>query len=137
MALPIARSIGHEVVGPYVVRPLRPKPNAGAVRQPQPAPFRLLARNLQPLASPDPAYPRYAHIPTCLVQQGCDPPVAITAIGAGQSDDIGRQPGLVGPPQRRLALRRAVLTERRTGTALGYLQLTLNVLDASTPARGA
>src|SRR5262245_16914719 len=134
---PVRGAVLDEVIGPHMVRSLRSKPNAGAVGQPKPASFRLPAWNLQPLAPPDASHPRYAHIPAGLVQQGSDPPVAVTAIGAGQSDDIGRQPGIVGPPPRHLALRRAVLSERRTGTALGYLQLTLNVLDALTPARGA
>jgi len=58
-------------------------------------------------------------------------------MGACQSDDFGPQLGLVGSPPRHLALRRAVLSERRTGTTLGHLQLTLNVIDALTPARGA
>jgi hypothetical protein len=97
----------------------------------------LPARNLQPLAPPDPAYPRHAHVPARLVQQGRDPPIAVTAIDARQRYDVGCQAGLVGSAPRRLALRRAVLSEHRTSAALGYLQFTLNVLDASTPARGA
>jgi hypothetical protein len=34
-------------------------------------------------------------------------------------------------------LRRAMLTERRAGTALGDLECAPNVLDHGTPARGA
>ena len=34
-------------------------------------------------------------------------------------------------------LRRAVLSERRTGATLGYLEFAPNVLDHGTPARGA
>ncbi len=120
-----------------MVRPLRSQPDARAIGQPQPTSLRLPRWNLQPLAPPDPAYPRHTHIPAGLVQQSRDPPIAVTAVGAGQSDDIAGQAGLVSSPPRRLALRRAVLSERRTGTALGYLQLTSNVLDTSTPARGA
>ena len=63
--------------------------------------------------------------------------IAVTAIGARQSDNISGQTRFVGAPPRRLALRRAVLSERRTGTALRHLQFTLNVIDALTPARGA
>jgi hypothetical protein len=37
-----------EVVGPDVARPLRPQPDAGAVREPQAPAARLLGRNLQP-----------------------------------------------------------------------------------------
>ena len=134
---PVAGAILDEVVGPHMVRPLRTKPDARAVRQPQPAPFRLLHWNLQPLAPPDAGHPRHAHVPARLVQQSRDPTIAVAAIGACQRDDIGGQPGLVGSSPRRLALRRAVLPERRTGTTLGHLQLSLNVLDACPPARGA
>jgi hypothetical protein len=45
--------------------------------------------------------------------------------------------GFIGTAPRRLALRRAVLPERRACATLGDMQLTLNVLDALTPARGA
>jgi hypothetical protein len=34
-------------------------------------------------------------------------------------------------------LRRAMLSERRTRTTLGYLEFAPNVLDHGTPARGA
>ena len=36
-----------------------------------------------------------------------------------------------------LALRRAMLAERRAGATLGYTQLTANVLDANPATRGA
>jgi hypothetical protein len=56
---------------------------------------------------------------------------------ASQRDDVGGQPLLVFKAPRYLALRRAMLAERRTGAALGYVKLTLHMLDASTAARGA
>src|SRR5258708_3315238 len=43
-----------EVVRPHVVAVLGPEPNARSVIQPETAAFRLLGRDLQPLASPDP-----------------------------------------------------------------------------------
>ena len=72
-----------------------------------------------------------------LLQQPGDLAIAIAAVLPGQCDGVGGEPLFVFTAPRYLALRRAVLSERRTGTALGYLQLTSNVLDASTPARGA
>ena len=42
----------HEVIGPDMVRPLGAQPDAGSVVEPEPAPLRLLAGHLQPLAPP-------------------------------------------------------------------------------------
>jgi hypothetical protein len=52
-----------EVVGPDVVRTLGPQPDAGAVRQPEPAALGLLGRNLQPLAAPSRAALSTAPVP--------------------------------------------------------------------------
>jgi len=55
----------------------------------------------------------------------------------GQLDHVGCQPfGVLSAP-RNLALRRAMLPERRTGAALGDVQMLTNMLDAGAPARGA
>jgi hypothetical protein len=54
-----------------------------------------------------------------------------------QLDDVGRQPCLVVSTVRDLALRRAMLTECRAGTALGNRQRSSNMLDAGAAARGA
>jgi hypothetical protein len=55
----------------------------------------------------------------------------------GELDDVGGEPLLVVAAPRRLALRRAVLAERRAGAALGDGQRPPHVLDAGAPARGA
>ena len=55
----------------------------------------------------------------------------------GELNQIGRQPFLVLTAPRKLALRRAMLAERRTGTALGDGQLPSNMLEAGTATRGA
>ena len=52
-------------------------------------------------------------------------------------DDIGRQPFGIFPAPRDLALRRAVLPERRTGATLGHMQVLTNVLNAGATTRGA
>jgi hypothetical protein len=63
--------------------------------------------------------------------------VAVAAVLPGQFDDIGREPFLVVSALGSLTLRRAMLSERRTGTTLGYLEFAPNVLDCGTSARGA
>jgi hypothetical protein len=55
----------------------------------------------------------------------------------GKLDDVGRQPLLVVAALRRPALRRAVLSERRTGATLGDAKNATNMLDARTPTRRA
>jgi hypothetical protein len=55
----------------------------------------------------------------------------------GERDDVGGELFLVVPAPRELALRRAVLTERGAGAALGDPKLVANVLDAGAATRGA
>jgi hypothetical protein len=115
----------------------RPQPDAGAVRKPQTPPFGLLLRHLQPLPPPDPLHPTVTDRPARLAQQGGNLAIAITAILPSEFDDVGRQPFGIFPAPRDLALRRAVLSERRTGAALGDVQVLSDVLDAGATTRGA
>jgi hypothetical protein len=56
---------------------------------------------------------------------------------SSQLDDIGREPFLILTTTRDFALRRAVLPERRTGAALGNMQLRSDLLNAGSTTRGA
>jgi hypothetical protein len=85
----------------------------------EPAALGLLGRHLQPLARPDPLDPLVVDQPACVAQQGRDLAVAVAAIEPGQLKDVSREPRLVVSAPRQLALRRAMLAERRTGAALG------------------
>ena len=58
---PIVCSIHDEVIGPDVIGPARPQTDAGSVVEPQPAPFRLLLWDLQPLPPPDALDPLGVH----------------------------------------------------------------------------
>src|ERR1700690_541620 len=112
-----------EVVGPDVVGMLRPQTNAGAICEPEVAPFGLLLRNLQPLTPPDPLDPCVADQPASITQQGSDLAVAIAAVLPRKFDHVGRQPFGIFTAPRDLALRRAMLPERRTSAALGDMQM--------------
>ena len=104
---------------------------------PEPPAFWLFGRHFQSLAPPDPFHPPIADRPTRLAQQAGDLAIAIAAILPGQLDHVGRQPfGVLSAP-RDLALRRAMLPERRTGAALGDVQMLADMLDAGAPTRGA
>jgi hypothetical protein len=134
---PVMGPILDEVVGPDVIAVLGPEANAGAVVQPQAAALRLPGRDLQPLAPPDPLHPLVVDEPTGSPQQLGDLAIAVAAVETGQFDDVGCQPLLIIAALRDLALRRAMLAERRTGAALGDGELPSDMLDAGTAARGA
>jgi hypothetical protein len=94
--------------------------------------------NLQPLAPPDPLDPLGVDDPARgRTQQRGDLAVAVPAVPPGELEDVGRQPRLVVAAPRDLALRRAVLAERRAGATLGDLKLLSDVLDAGAATRGA
>jgi hypothetical protein len=86
--------------------------------------------DLQPLAPPDPLDPLVVHKPAGIAQQGRN-------LAVGKLDDVGRQPILVIAALRHLALRRAVLAERRAGATLGDAKLTANMLDTGAATRRA
>jgi hypothetical protein len=99
---------------------LGPEPDAGSVVEPETAALRLPGWDLQPLASPDPLDPLVVDEPAGPAQQLGDLAVAVAAIVSGQLDDVSDQPLFIITALRDLALRRAMLAERRTGAALGY-----------------
>ena len=134
----IMRAILDEVVGPHVIAVLRPQADARTISQPQPAAFWLLGGNLQPLAPPDPLDPLVIDDPARRrPQQRRDLAIAVAAVLTGQFDDVGGQPLFVVSPRRRLALRRAMLSERRTGATLGDVEFTSDMLDTGATTRGA
>ena len=133
----IVGAVLDEVVGPDMIAVLRPQPDARSVGQPEPAAFGLLMGDLQPLASPDPLDPLVVDYPARLAQQRGDLAIAVAAVLPGKLDDVGGQPLLVVTAPRDLALRRAMLPERRTGATLGDMQLRSDLLDAGTATRGA
>jgi hypothetical protein len=134
---PIMGALLDEVIGPDMVRTLGAQPNARSVREPQTSALGLPGGDLQPLASPDPLDPLVVDQPAGATQQLGNLAIAVAAILPCQLDNIGRQSFLVITAPRDLALRRAMLTERRTGTALGYRQHMANMLDAGAASRGA
>ena len=77
------------------------------------------------------------HQPPGIAQQRRDLAIAVAAVLPRQLDDVARQRLFVVQAPRRLALRRAMLTERRTDAALGDSQMPSHMLDTDAPARGA
>jgi hypothetical protein len=116
---------------------LRAQPNARSVGQPESTALGLLRWDLQPLASPDTLDPLIVDCPARLTQECGDLAIAIAAVLPGKLDNIGRETLLVVTTARDLALRRAMLPERRTGATLGDTQLRSDLLNAGTATRGA
>jgi len=126
-----------KVVGPDMIAVLRAQPNARSIGQPKPTALGLLRWDLQPLASPDTLDPLVVDYPTRLAQELGDFAIAVAAVLPGKLDNVGRQMLLVVTTARNLALRRAMLPERRTGASLGDMQLRSDLLNAGTATRGA
>ena len=84
--------------------------------------------DLQPLASPDALDPLVVDYPARLAQELGDLAIAIAAVLPGKLDNIGGETLLVVTTARDLALRRAMLPERRTGATLGDMQLRSDLL---------
>ena len=133
----IMRAILHEVVGPDMVRPARPDPDTRSVVELQPPAFGLFRWHFQPLTPPDPPHPFHVHVPSLGTQQRGDPAIAVTAIFGSQVDNRSRQGVFIVATDRWTALRRAVLADHTTGTALRYIEPVLHVIDRGTPACGA
>jgi hypothetical protein len=92
---------------------------------------------LEPLTLPDTLDPLVVDYPARLAQELGDLAIAIAAVLPGKLDNIGRETLLVVTAARDLALRRAMLPERRTGATLGDMQLRSDLLNAGTATRGA
>src|SRR3974390_2534585 len=133
----IVGAVLDEVVGPDVIAVFRPQPDARSVRQPEPAALGLLMGDLQPLALPDTLDPLVVDCPTSLAQRLGDLAITVATVLPGKLDNIGRKTLLVVTAPRDLALRRAMLPERRTGATLGDVQLCSDLLNAGTATRGA
>jgi hypothetical protein len=139
----VVSAVQGEVVGPDVIGMLGPQPEAGAIRQPEPATLGLLLGDFQPLTAPDPLDPLVVDHPARRgPQQLGDLAVTVATVLAGQLDDVGGELFLVVPAPRALALRRvlgsgAPKAECRTGATLGNAKLVSDVLDAGAAAHGA
>src|SRR5262249_8999479 len=115
----------------------RPQPNARSVGQPEPAALGLFVGDFETLASPDALDPLVVDRPARLTKQPGALAIAVAAVWPSQLADIGREPFLIRTTTRDFALRRAVLPERRTGAALGNMQLRSHLLNAGSTTRGA
>ena len=120
-----------------MIGPLGPQPDARSVIQPQACALGLPGGDLQPLASPDPFDPLVIDQPARIPQQRRDLAVAVTAVLPGKLDNVGGQLLFIFAAPRYPALRRAMLPESHTGTALGDRQCASDMLDAGAATRGA
>ena len=101
----VVSAVRNEVIGPDMVRSLRPQTDARSVIKPESSAFRLFGRDFKPLTSPDPFNTLLVHRPPGAAQQRRNPAIPVAAVLAGKFDDVGRQCGLVIGRRRGLPLR--------------------------------
>ena len=76
-------SVFNKIIRLDMIYMLWPKPNAGTVIEPKPLTFWLLARDLEPLSSPDPLNTLRVHNPACLAQKGRDTAILVFPLKSG------------------------------------------------------
>ena len=89
-----------------------------------------------PLASPDPLDPLVVDEPASLLQQPGDLAIAVAALLPGKLNDAGSELLFVFTAPRYLALRRAVLPERRTDATLRSFHDCSDLLDTARRRAG-
>jgi len=108
------------------------------VIEPKATTFGLPGWNLQPLAPPDPLDPLVVDDPAGLLpQQFGDLAITVTAILAGEFDDVGGKLVFVIPACTNTALCRAMLPKHATHPPFRNSQDGPHMIDASTATRGA
>ena len=127
--LSVMCAVHDEVVAPDMTGILRPQSDARTIVKPQPPALGLLLRNLEPFTAPDTLDPFGIDHPSFVAQQRCDPAIAIATILLRQPDDCSCQRLLICWRHWQLALGRAVLANDPAGTALGYIQHLLHMID--------
>ena len=129
--------IRHKIIGPDMVSMRGSETGTGTVIEPQTTSFGLLLGNLEPLLTPDTLHPLVVYLPTIPSQQGRYPSVSVTPIADRQDDDCCPEDILIIPDPQNPPLGGSRLTYHPAGTPLGYLQLLLQVFNASAAPGGA
>lgn len=107
-----------EVIGPNMLRPLRPKTDARSVIQQEPALLGLSQRHPQPLPPPYPHDTLHVHGLACIPKKNRDPAVAVAPILGRERHNIRGQRAFVGAAPRYFPLCRAMLPKPATDDAL-------------------
>jgi len=81
---PIPRPVMHKVIAPNMILMLRTKSNTGSIIQPQPPPFRLTLRDLQPLLPPQSFNTLVVDIPPFIAQEYTNTPIPVSPILQGK-----------------------------------------------------
>ena len=125
------RAVLDEVIGPRVIWPLWPQPDARTVIQPKPRTLWLSLWNLQPLARLDARDTFLVDAPPGVTQQRHNTPISIAAILSSQFDDAGRQSRFVISRLWLCTLCGAMLPQYAARKSLGHAKRLDNVSYAS------
>jgi len=110
-----------------MVRILSPAADTGAISSPEPGPFGLFLRHLQPLLPPEPLHTRVIRAPPFLLEQSRDSPISIATIFTGQRDDPDPQSVLVLRLDQRILLRGSALSHHSASPAFGHRERVLRM----------
>ncbi len=127
----------HKVVGPDVVAMGWPKPDAGAVREPETGPLRLLLGHLKPLLTPDALNPLVVDLPALPPQKSSDSTVAVPTILLSKPDNCSPQGLLIVSDEGNMSLGGSGLTKNTADSPLRDTQLRLQVFNAFPAPGGA
>ena len=113
-----------EVIGPDMMAPAGPKPDAGAIVQPETPSPGLLVRHLQSFLPPDPRHALGIDRPALGAQQRRHAPIAVAAILPGKVDGrFGQRKFVVRSPYN-MPLGGASLAEHSAGSPFETLSLS-------------
>lgn len=116
---------------------LGPQPHTRSVIEPEPAPLRLLLRDLEAFTAPSTLEPFAVHMPACIAQQSRHPAIAVATVLPRQGDDVLRECGFVIRPTRRFALRRSMLPDNTANPPLRHRHRAQEMIDTAPAERGA
>ncbi|PUB14862.1 hypothetical protein DFP92_10585 [Yoonia sediminilitoris] len=106
------------------------------MEHPEPSLLRLLHWHFKPLSPPDPFNTLIVDQPACFPQQRRNPTIAIATKVAVQLDHVGDQSILITSTNRQTPLCGSVLPQDTTNPPFRQPDVTADVVDAGTTARG-
>jgi hypothetical protein len=131
----VGGAIGYEIIGPDMVRVLRPAADARPVVEPEPSALRLVFGELQALFSPGSLHAFVVHAPARPPQEVGGSSVAVASVLAGKGNNPWGPRDFIIGDQTGTALGRPVLANHPAGLAFTDVQRTTRMLDGM-PASG-
>lgn len=130
------RAFLDEIIGPDMVTPAGPKPDAGTIIEPKATTLGLPCRHLQSFPPPDPCHTFGIHMPALSTEQRRDPAIAIAPKLAGKIDDRFRKRRFIVSDLSNMSLGRTRLAKNMAGSTFGNAKRLLDMMHAD-PTTGS